>query len=67
MAKNLPAIQKTGSDPWVEKIPRRKEWLPTLVSLPGESHGHRSLVVYSSWGRKESTITKEANTFTVSV
>ena len=23
----------------VRKIPRRREWLPTLVSLPGELHG----------------------------
>ena len=26
-------------DPWVRKIPWRREWLPTLVFLPGESHG----------------------------
>ena len=25
-------------DPWVEKIPWRKEWQPTPVFLPGESH-----------------------------
>ena len=30
-------------DPWVGKIPWRKEWLPTPVFLPGESHGQRSL------------------------
>ena len=29
-------------------------------SLPGESHGERSLVGYSPWGRKESDTT-EAN------
>ena len=29
-------------------------WLPTPVLLPGESHGWRSLVGYSPWGRKES-------------
>jgi len=34
-------------DPWVEKIPWRRAWLPTLVFLPGESHGQRSLVGYS--------------------
>ena len=32
------------------KIPLRREWLPTLVFLPGESHGQRSLVGYSPWG-----------------
>ena len=29
-----PALQ---ADPWVGKIPWRKEWLPTPVFLPGES------------------------------
>ena len=31
-------------DPWVRKIPWRKVWQPTPVSLPGESYGQRSLV-----------------------
>ena len=31
----------------------RREWQPTPVSLPGESHGQRSLVGYSPWGHKE--------------
>ena len=31
------------SDPWIRKIPWRREWLPTPVFLPGESHGQRSL------------------------
>ena len=35
-------------NPWVRKIPWRKEWLPTPVFMPGESHGQRSLVGYSS-------------------
>ena len=30
-------------DPWVGKIPWRREWQPTLVFLPGKSHGQRSL------------------------
>ena len=29
---------------WVGKIPWRRAWHPTPVFLPGESHGHRSLV-----------------------
>ena len=44
-------------NPWVgkiQKIPWRRKWQPTAVFLPGESHGQRSLVGYSSWGRKES-------------
>ena len=28
-------------------------WRPIPVSLPGESHGQRSLVDYSPWGRRE--------------
>ena len=34
-------------EPCIRKIPWRREWLPTSVSLPGESHGQRSLVGYS--------------------
>ena len=40
--KFLPVMQETKFDPWVRKILRRKEWLPTPVFLPGESHGQRS-------------------------
>ena len=46
-----------GFDPWVRKIPWRREWLPSAVFLPGESHGQRSLVGYSLWGHKESDTT----------
>ena len=46
------------SDPWVGKIPWRWKWQPTPVLLPGESHGGRSLVGYSPWGRKESDMTE---------
>ena len=44
--------------PWVRKIAWRRKWQPTPVHLPGESHGWRSLVGYSSWGRKESDRTE---------
>ena len=30
---------------------RRRWWHPTPVLLPGKSHGRRSLVSYSPWGR----------------
>ena len=36
----------------------------TPVFLPGESHGRRSLVGYSSWGRKESDTTERLHFFT---
>ena len=34
---------------------RRRQWQPTLVLLPGKSHGWRSLVGCSPWGRKSRT------------
>ena len=33
---------------------------PTLVFLPGESLGQRSLVGYSPWGRRELDTTEQA-------
>ena len=42
-------------DLWVKKIPWRRTRQPTPVSLPGESHGQRSLVGYSPWGHKNQT------------
>ena len=39
-------ILESGRFPW------RKKWQPAPVFLPGESHGQRSQVGYSPWGRK---------------
>ena len=36
----------------------RRKWQPTPVLLPGKSHGQRSVVSYSPWGRKESDTTE---------
>ena len=44
---------RPGFDPWVGKIPWRREWLPTPVFWPGEFLGR-----YSPWGRKESDTTE---------
>jgi len=33
--------------PWVGKIPWRRAWPSTLVSLPGELHEQKSLMGYS--------------------
>ena len=41
-------------DPWVGKIPWRRERLPTSVFWPGEFHG-----VCSPWGHKESDTTEQ--------
>ena len=57
--KSARNIEDPGSTPWVGKISWRREWQPTPVFLPGESHGQRRLVGYSPWGRKESDMTEE--------
>ena len=36
----------------------RRQWHPTPVLLPGKSHGRRSLVGCSPWGRSESGTTE---------
>ena len=36
---------------WSRFIVRRRQWHPTPVLLPGKSHGRRSLVGCSPWGR----------------
>jgi len=38
-----------------------KEWLSTLVFLPGEFYGQRRLEGYSPWGHKESDRGNEVN------
>ena len=63
MVKNLPAMQETGFDPWMGKIPWRREWERTPVFLPREFHGQRSLESYSPWGRKRLDMTEQLNTF----
>ena len=55
---NAGDIKRCGFNPWVGKIPWRREWQPTPVVLPGESHGQRSLAGYSPWGHKESDTTE---------
>ena len=61
MVKNLPVMQET----WVRFLgwedPLEKEWLSTLVFLPGEFYGQRSLEGYSPWGHKESDRGNEVN------
>ena len=39
-------------------VNRRRQWQPTPVLLPGKSHGQRSLVGCSPWGRQESDMTE---------
>ena len=51
--------RRCGFDPWVGKIPWRREWLPTPLFFPGEFHGQRILAGSSPWGRKESDTTEQ--------
>ena len=53
MVKNLPTMQETQVQSRVREDPLEREWQPTLVFLPGEFHGQRSLAGYSPWGHKE--------------
>ena len=53
LVKNPPACGRPGFDPWVGKIPWRRERLPTPVFWRREFH-----VLYSPWGRKESDMTE---------
>ena len=50
VVKNPPAnagdARDMGFDSWVGKIPWRREWQPTPVFLPGESHGQRWATVH---------------------
>ena len=48
-----------GFNPWVGKIPWRRERLHTPIFWPGEFHG-----LYSPWGRKESDMTEGFSVFT---
>ena len=50
--------ERPGLDPWVGKIPWRKEWLPTPLFWPGEFHG-----LHSPCGCKELDMTATFNSY----
>ena len=62
VVKNPPAMQETEEIPGSRRSPGR-EWLPTPVFLPRESHRQKSLASYSPWGHKESDMTERLITF----
>ena len=66
MIKNLPAnaagFKRHRFNPWVGKIPWRREWQPIPVFLPGKYYGQMSLVDYSPWGCKESDTAEPLST-----
>ena len=41
--------QRCEFHPWILKILWRREWRPTPVFLPGDSHGQRRLAGFSPW------------------
>ena len=45
--------KRCGLDTWIRKIPWRRPRQPTLVFLPGESYGQRSLADYRPYSRSE--------------
>ena len=42
----------------LSRVNQRRQWHPTPVLFPGKSHGRRSLVGCSPWGREESDTTE---------
>ena len=44
--------RKYRFNPWLRKIPWRRQWQPSPVFLLEKSHGQRSLAGYSPCGRK---------------
>ena len=53
LVQNPPAMQETGFDPWVGKVPWRRQQLPLPLFWPGEFHG-----LCSPWDHKESDVTE---------
>ena len=51
--KSACQCRRHGFYPWIGKMPWKRKWQPTEISLPGKSHGQRSLVIYSTWGLKK--------------
>ena len=54
---NSTQCRRPGFDPWVRRIPWRREWLPTPGYLPGEFLEQRILAGYNLWGHKELDMT----------
>ena len=54
LVKNPPAMRETWFDPWVGKIPWRRDRPLTPVFWPGKFHG-----LYSPWGSKELDTTEQ--------
>ena len=53
--------ERSGFEPWIGKIPWRRGWQPSPVSLSGKFHGQRSPASYSPCGCKELDMTERLN------
>ena len=67
MVKNPSAMKETQVWSLGREDPAEKGRQPTPVFLPGESHGERSLVGCSPWGRKELDTAERLSTHTYAV
>ena len=65
--KRLPAMWETRVRSLLQEDPWRRKWQPTAVSLPGESHGRRSLVGYSPQRHKELDTTEQVHFLSLSL
>ena len=54
--------KRHGFDPWVAKIPWKRNWQPTPAFLPGNPHGQRKLTDCSLGGHKELDTTERLST-----
>ena len=59
----LKTLRKTVLRPY-RLSARRRQWHPTPVLLPGKSHGWRSLVGCSPWGREDAKSRTRLSNFT---
>ena len=62
MLKALPAVRDTRVQSLGREDPLEKEMATPLIFLTGESHGQKSLVGYSPWGRNGQTSLKQSGT-----
>ena len=58
MVENLPTMQEMGVRSLGQEDALKEGMAPTLVFLPGESHGQMILAGYSPWGCKELDMTE---------
>ena len=60
MEKRESLCSVSGNVDWYNHYgnPWRRKWQPTLVFLPGEFRGQKSLVGYRLWGHKQSDTTE---------